>query len=628
MRFAFQFKSMWQIIFLIFFFVSHSCVYYNTFYNAQKYFKNAEKIRLENENRSLPVNAQTAYTSVIEKCDLVLEKYPDSDYVNSALLLSGQAHYHKEEYNSAESKMKQLQKSGDSDFIQQGKFWIALIKWKKGKIQPGIDQLRKLLKEELHSITPTLIHLYLADIHIELKDVETALGHLEIASKKSVDRNEKGRINQRLSELAFNREEYDRALKAYDKVIKYSLVKKLKQDAHLQKAKIYRLTGNYEKAVKKIKSLLVEEEFRDLFGALELELVRIYELKNENEAVMGTVSANPDSTEISSEAYYILGKKAIKESLNLKVAKDYFEKSNKESRKSPFIKESQEIIKQIDKYFSAKQLVFVNEDTVSNQQDSLETQKAISKDLISVNISKNDDAATNLMLMAELETFTFKNPDSAVVHLNTFIKEFSVHNLYPKAVYMLYYLYNSKGDSALIDSMGNILISQFPDTEFAEAVRKDIGIEKGKSQSEHFFLIAENLWYLDNQDNALDTLRSIVRSDTSGEFALKSGFFLGYQYDYTLINPDSALKYYSWIQTYFPDSEQATRSKPRMDQIKALLAPSDSSRTPIDSIQTSSPGSLKPESVAIDSFQNIMPKTSSSRNDSLNTKKPSDPDDF
>ena len=125
MRFTFQFKSLWQIIFLIFFFVSHSCVYYNTFYNAQKYFKNAEKIRLENENRSLPVNAQTAYTNVIEKCDLVLEKYPDSDYVNSALLLSGQAHYHKEEYNSAESKMKQLQKSGDSDFIQQGKFWAT-----------------------------------------------------------------------------------------------------------------------------------------------------------------------------------------------------------------------------------------------------------------------------------------------------------------------------------------------------------------------------------------------------------------------------------------------------------------------------------------------------------------------
>ena len=105
-----------------------------------------------------------------------------------------------------------------------------------------------------------------------------------IASEKSVDRKEKGRINQRLSELAFNRKEYDRALNAYDQVIKFSLVKKLKQDAHLQKAKIYRLTGNYEKAVKKIKSLLVEEEFRDLFGALELELVRIYELKNENEA--------------------------------------------------------------------------------------------------------------------------------------------------------------------------------------------------------------------------------------------------------------------------------------------------------------------------------------------------------
>ena len=610
MRTSFQhFSGLW-ILFVFIFVVNTSCVYYNTFYNAKKYFKDAENIRLENENKSLPVNAQTAYTKVIEKCDIVLEKYPDSDYVNSALLLSGQAHYHKEEYGSANQKLKQLQESGDPDFIQQAKFWIALIKWKKGKIQPSIDELNDLLNDKLFSITSTVIHLYLADIHIELKKVETALFHLESAAENTSERTEKGRIYQRLSELAFNREEYDRALNAYEQVIKNSLVKKLKQDAHLQIAKIHRLTGNYETAVKKIKSLLVDEEFKDLFGALELELVKIYDLKNETEASqerLHSIIKDYPSTEISSEAYFILGKKSIKESWNLKGAKDYFEKSNKESRKSVFIRESQEIIKYIDQYLEAEDIIYGEKDTLTiSLQDTLKITSDQKADSSSINILKNDKSGNSLMVMSELEAFQLNNLDSAVVHLNIFVKMFSEHELYPKAVYMLYYLHTTRGDTSVADSLGSILISQFPDTEFAETVRKDLGMNNNKTKSEHLFSVAEKLWYFHNQENALDTLGFIVRTDTTSDFSLKSGYFLGYQYDHTLINPDSALKYYTWVESYFPESEQAERSKTRVNQIRELLALSDSTRLSPDSLHMSVSDSPKFEEDSIFIFSSVL----------------------
>ena len=589
MRISFQHFSGLCTFFIFIFAFNSSCVYYNTFYNAKKYFRDAENIRLENENKSLPVNAQTAYTKVIEKCDIVLDKYPDSDYVNYALLLSGQAHYHKEEYGSANQKLKQLQESGEPDFIQQSQFWIALIKWKKGKIQPCIDQLNSLLNDKLYSITPTVIHLYLADIYIEQKKVETALFHLEAAAENTVERTEKGRIYQRLSELAFNREEYSRALNAYEQVIKNSLVKILKQDAHLQIAKIYRLTGNYETAVKKIKSLLIDEDFKNLFGALELELVRIYDLKDETEASeerLHSIIKDYPSTEISSEAYFILGKKLIKESWNLKGAKDYFEKSNKESRKSPFIMESQEIIKYIDIYLEAEEVIYGVNDTLSiSFEDTLKMTLDQKVDSTSINILKNEKSGISLMVMSELEAFQLNNLDSAVVHLNIFVKTFPEHELYSKAVYMLYYLHRTRGDTSLSDSMGNILISQFSDTEFAETVRNDLGIKNIMTKSEYLFSVAEDLWYFDNQKNALDTLCLIIRSDTTSDFSLKSGYFLGYQYDHILINPDSALKYYTWVESYFPESEQANRSKTRISQIKDLLALSDSTRLVSDSLQ-------------------------------------------
>ena len=64
-----------------------------------------------------------------------------------------------------------------------------------------------------------------------------------------------------------------------------------------------------------------------------------------------------------------------------------------------------------------------------------------------------------------------------------------------------------------------------------------------------------------------------------------------------------------------------------MNQKKAFLSSPDSSKTSIDSTQTSLPDLVKSESVKIDSIQNIMPKTSLNKNDSIKTKTPSYHDD-
>jgi len=67
--------------FSVFFFMGcvifcSSCAYFNTFYNARRYFKEGEKARLENVGESLPSSAKNAYQSVIDKSILILNKYP------------------------------------------------------------------------------------------------------------------------------------------------------------------------------------------------------------------------------------------------------------------------------------------------------------------------------------------------------------------------------------------------------------------------------------------------------------------------------------------------------------------------------------------------------------------------
>ena len=63
------------------------CAYFNTFYNAQEHYKDAEKIRIENFGNQLPSRAIQEYEKAIEKSQKVLTDYSDSKYVNDELLL-------------------------------------------------------------------------------------------------------------------------------------------------------------------------------------------------------------------------------------------------------------------------------------------------------------------------------------------------------------------------------------------------------------------------------------------------------------------------------------------------------------------------------------------------------------
>ena len=92
-----------------------------------------------------------------------------------------------------------------------------------------------------------------------------------------------------------------------------------------------------------------------------------------------------------------------------------------------------------------------------------------------------------------------------------FLETYTYHELLPKAIYMLYFIYKSKNNLALSDSLGVLLTTNFSESEFAESVRSNLGIIKTKLPAEKSFINAENLWYSGNQVGAIDTLKHILK---------------------------------------------------------------------------------------------------------------------
>ena len=113
---------------LLFVVFSSSCAYYNTFYNAEQYFEEAEKLRLEKDGEMIPISAMDKYGKTIEKSKKVIEDFPESKYVNEALLLMGKARYYRSDYDLAIDNLKVIMNDGSDKINEEAKYWQALCK--------------------------------------------------------------------------------------------------------------------------------------------------------------------------------------------------------------------------------------------------------------------------------------------------------------------------------------------------------------------------------------------------------------------------------------------------------------------------------------------------------------------
>jgi len=564
-----------RFIFTISLFLLSSCAYFNTFYNAEEYFEKAEKQRLEKAGESIPPGAIDAYGKVIEKSQHVIDKYPESRYVNDALMLIGKSRFHRKEYRIAESIFKQY-----SDSYQERKneaeYWQALCKWKLGKPQPALESLTSMLELSDDDFRSS-IYLSIAEIHLDNEEHDLALINLVNSAEMNRDRDERGQIYYRIADLAFKRENYEQALTANEEVVKNSSSKKRKEEANLQIVKIHRLQGNWNKVKSMIKNMLLDDTFKSIHGDLELELVKLYQMDGLiEEAVTRLESIKEDykNSKTSAEAYYIHGEIALYDQWNLDDAKKYFGQVTREFRKSIYTSTANLRAKEITKYQESKNALSDLRNSIVEQQtqlDSLTNDSLITVTRESLNESKNL-ISDHIFNMGELEAFHFKRQDSSIVLFQEIIDDHPESQYYPRSLFVLFYIHseNDRDENAKIFS--DRILTEFPSSEYSDYLRKtlDLPVDEGSVQA---LLRKGELEWLINPNNALPIYRSVIEKDSKSESAIRAAYFLAHHYDYTFYEADSAMKYYTWIHDEHGDSEQALESQTRYNSLQQSTKP-------------------------------------------------------
>jgi len=553
---------------LVFISCTNFKAYFNTFYNAEIYFEKAEKSRLQNRGQVLPKVAVDNYKKVIEKSKIVIDEFPESKLRKDALLLTVKSQFHLQEYNNAQGALSLMNTEFGSAVQFEAAFWSSMIKWKEGKVQPAINDLSKLIKEDNASNKKAKIFLAIAEIYFDQKMISLSMDNLVKAAEYIRDPNEKGQIYYRIADISFKENNLDRALEAYKLVIKNSETKKQVQEGHLKSVQIYRLQQKLELATKSIKNMLLDVGYSAIHSDLELELAKLYAQQSMIvEAINRLESIVQDykNTIASSEAYYLLGQFAISNDWNLDAALKYFQMVPKENNKSLFIDAANIRLKEINAYKDA-QLKFSEWMQRLEETDSLKANPLTKDDKISLN--------KTLYGMAELEAFHFNRASSGMQYLDKIIELSLDTSILPKALYAKSFILEKEGKDSLAFELKNMIINNYSKTDYALAIMNaDSTFSALDLNSDKNLVLAENKW-LNDPILALDKYKQIIKIDTLSESSAKAAYFLAYQYDYKFVKTDSALKYYKWIMRYHQDSEQSLFSQKRIVFLNNVLSDS------------------------------------------------------
>ena len=546
------------------------CAYYNTFYNAQQYYEEAEKIRLQKEGKTIPITALDKYGKTIQKCQKVLSDYPESKFRTDAFLLMAKSKFYRKDYDLAIDDIRIVTQEGNDKQIEEAQYLRAQCKWKKGNAQTGIDELTRLLQISNSKEIQSKCHLSLAEIAQELKDSDLAMYHLIEGARLTKNRDHKGVIYGRLAEMAFNKEDYDIAKDGYANVITNSLSKEKIENAHLQLLKILRIQKNYKAASRKIKGMLTDDKFKRIAGNLELELVQLYRAQgeiSEIETRLESIVNDYPRTPVSAEAYYLLGKIYTSQKWDLNKAKEYFDQVSKESSKSLFSPMGKSQSKAIGTYQEAQKDLETHLTILTQDSTQASTELDTLNPIVSV-VTPDRTIPELYYQLADLEAFSFKRYTQGIQYLNQINSEYPESPFHAKSIFTMAFMFENMADSVNAQSTRDHLLESFPNSEYAAYISEDVKVEKKKQ--EMFYSKAESQ-ITSNPDNAIQLLKESIRLDEKSDLAVSAAYTISYHYDQSA-EIDSALKYYQWIQDNHPRSDQSLSAAKRFQTLQMVLS--------------------------------------------------------
>ncbi len=252
-------KKLFILLLVLIALVLSQCAYFNTFYNAKRYFRIGYLATQKNVSDQVSSQERSNYLKTIEKCAKILEFYPKSRYVDDALLLMGKAYFYLEEYVKASRKFEELTSNyPQSEFAIEAGLWHARALLEMQEFESAEDIMNDMAGKEIPSELKGDAFYYFGLFHQKRESYENAIdAFIKAAKTASKDLRIKALIS--LGETLDTTGVYLEAAEAYKNVLKYDPVDEVEFLSQYQYGRMLRKAGKPEEAIDIFERLLREQ---------------------------------------------------------------------------------------------------------------------------------------------------------------------------------------------------------------------------------------------------------------------------------------------------------------------------------------------------------------------------------
>jgi tetratricopeptide (TPR) repeat protein len=305
----------------------NTVAYFNTYYNAQTDFNDAEKevIAARSQELGKPVSqttepplsqaAKDKFNLAIEKASKLLTFYPTSKWVDNALLMIGKSYFYLgDDLKSQRKFLEMFAKFPQSDYRFEAELWYGRSLLRQKRYDEGVQSLERLYADAVDKNEKQIAGLASLSIgrhFYRTLDYEQAITNyqrsIEISNDGSV--NAETQLQIGFSYIAIG--DTQKAASAFTRVENFDPEYETSFAAKFENIKILTATQQYDEALRRLESFLNNAKNLENFPRIQLEIGRVYLAQGkvaEAIAKFSFVDTSYAKTDAAARAYFYLGR--------------------------------------------------------------------------------------------------------------------------------------------------------------------------------------------------------------------------------------------------------------------------------------------------------------------------------
>lgn len=437
-------------------FMLSGCAYFNSFYLAQRNFKDGERFRKrDNEVRS---ENKKYYNNAVEQASIILQDYRKSRYVDDSLYIIGMSYFHLRDFVRARVKYDELLTAfPKSEFAENARFYRAQCYMELDRTDDARVELSDLMASGSKSMKGRA-GLVLAEINSRAERWEEMVKIADTVIESSPERSVLQEALLYRGDGLFHLERYEEAVAAYEKLRGGKLPPRLTFRVYSQLAQCLAKLKKYDESLRLLETLQGRGNMSVFAPGIRLEIGKILEMKGEEGRAVDVYSKMaadfPDSI-ASHEAWYRVGVITLRDLAKVQDARDAF-------------------VKATDK-IKVPELWYTDAMEKTAQIDSLKARN----DRIEKLKEKPEERAHERFLVAELLTWSLDHADAALDQYKAIMEEAPKSEFAVRSDFLSRLAELDRNGTRTEESERDLMrkiVDQYPASHFSQVLKVRLGV--------------------------------------------------------------------------------------------------------------------------------------------------------